>query len=83
VHNVSDVMAEPLVPGPSAPEVEIATAKVSAIHKLLNSIWNEQELPDQWKESIIVLLTTNFRRTSLLSTSYNMLWNILYSRLSP
>jgi hypothetical protein len=23
-------------------------------HKLINSIWNKQELHDQWKESIIV-----------------------------
>jgi hypothetical protein len=27
---------------------------LSAIHKLINSIWNREELPDQWKESIIV-----------------------------
>jgi hypothetical protein len=27
---------------------------VSAIHKLINSIRNKKELPDQWKESIIV-----------------------------
>jgi hypothetical protein len=25
-----------------------------AIHKLVNSVWNKEELPDQWKESIIV-----------------------------
>jgi hypothetical protein len=24
------------------------------IYKLINSIWNKEELPDQWKESIIV-----------------------------
>jgi hypothetical protein len=70
--------AEPLVLGPSLPEVEIAIAKLeryklpgsvqiwaeliqargetllSAIHELNNSIWNKEELPDQWKESIIV-----------------------------
>jgi hypothetical protein len=23
----------------------------SKIHKLINSIWNKEELPDQWKES--------------------------------
>ena len=28
----------------------------SATHKLTNSIWNEKELPEQWKESIIVPL---------------------------
>jgi hypothetical protein len=26
----------------------------SEIHKLINCIWNKEELPDQWKESIIV-----------------------------
>jgi mannosyltransferase OCH1-like enzyme len=24
------------------------------IHKLINFIWNKEELPDQWKESIVV-----------------------------
>jgi hypothetical protein len=28
-------------------------ALLSVIHKL-NSIWNKEEVPDQWKESIIV-----------------------------
>jgi hypothetical protein len=27
---------------------------LSVIHKLINSIGNQEELPDQWKESIIV-----------------------------
>jgi hypothetical protein len=33
-----------------------AGAKIllSAIHKLINSVWNKEELPDQWKESIVV-----------------------------
>jgi hypothetical protein len=26
----------------------------SATYKLINSIWNKEELPDQWKESINV-----------------------------
>jgi hypothetical protein len=67
-------MAEPLVPGPSRLEFEIAIAKfrkykstvsdqipaelieaggemlLFAIHKLINSAWNREELPDQWKE---------------------------------
>jgi hypothetical protein len=63
---------------------------LSAIHKLINSIWNEEELPDQWKESIIVPVhekddnadCNNYRRISLLSTSYKMLSNILRSSLS-
>jgi hypothetical protein len=28
----------------------------SEIHKLISSIWNKEELPQQWKESIIVPL---------------------------
>jgi hypothetical protein len=71
-------MTEPLVPGHSRIELEIAIAKLkkykspdgdlipahliqaggetllSAIHKLINSTWNKEKLPDQWKESIIV-----------------------------
>jgi hypothetical protein len=27
---------------------------LSTIHKLINSVWNKEELPDQWKASIIV-----------------------------
>jgi hypothetical protein len=30
---------------------------LSAIHKLINSIWNKEELPDQWKESIMYEFT--------------------------
>ena len=26
----------------------------SEIHKLINSIWNKEELPEEWRESIIV-----------------------------
>jgi hypothetical protein len=77
VHNVGDVRqievhkAEPLVPGRSHLEVEIAIAKLKkykspgsdqilaeliqaesevllpVIHKLINSVWNKEELPDQ------------------------------------
>jgi hypothetical protein len=123
VHNVSDVrqievhMTEPLVPGPSRLEVEIAIAKLkkyeykspgsdqipaeqiqaggemllSVIHKLINSIWNKEQLPDQCKEPITVPIhkmgdktnCNNYRGISLLSTSYNILSNILLSRLSP
>jgi hypothetical protein len=27
---------------------------LSAIPKLINSVWNKEELPDEWNESIIV-----------------------------
>jgi hypothetical protein len=50
---------------------------LSAIHKLINSVWNMEELPDQWKESVIVPIhkkgdetdCNNYRGISLLSTS--------------
>jgi hypothetical protein len=29
---------------------------LSAIHKLINSVWNKEKLPDQWKESITVAI---------------------------
>jgi hypothetical protein len=48
---------------------------VSKIHNLINSIWNKEELPDQWKESIIVPVhkkgdkidCSNYHGISLLS----------------
>jgi hypothetical protein len=27
---------------------------LSMIHKLIHAVWSKEELPDQWKESIIV-----------------------------
>jgi hypothetical protein len=64
---------------------------LSTIHKLINSVWNKEELPNQWKESIIVTVhkkgnktdCNNYCGISLLSTSYKILSNILLSRLSP
>jgi hypothetical protein len=64
---------------------------LSAIHKLINSDWNKEEMPDQWKESIIIPVhrkgnktdCNNYRGISLLSISYNILSSILLSRLCP
>jgi hypothetical protein len=54
------------------------------IFELINSIWNTEKLPDQWKESIIVPVLKKGDKTdcsncwgiSLLSNSYKMLSNI-------
>jgi hypothetical protein len=62
---------------------------LSEMHKLITSVWNKEELPDQWKESIIVPIhkkgdktdCNNYHGISLLSTSYNILSNILHLRL--
>jgi hypothetical protein len=60
------------------------------IHKLVNSIWNKEELPEKWKESVIMPIYRNGNETDcsnhqdilMLLTSYKILSNILLSRLS-
>jgi hypothetical protein len=64
---------------------------LSDIHKLVNSISNKEELPQQWKESVIVPI---YRRLIILSTVIilgyhcfqlhnNILSSIVLPRLSP
>jgi sorting nexin-29 len=63
----------------------------SEIHKLICCIWNKEELPQQWKESIIVPIykkgdktdCNNYQGISLLLTAYKILSNILLARLTP
>jgi len=59
------------------------------IHILIISIWNKEELPEEWKESVIVPIykgiktyCNNYRSISLLPTMYKILFNILLSRLT-
>jgi hypothetical protein len=62
----------------------------SEIHRLICCIWNKEELPQQWKESIIVQIykkgdktdCNNHQGISLLSTAYKFLSNILLARLT-
>jgi len=62
-----------------------------AIHKLIISTWIKEELPEEWKESVIVPIhkkghktdCNNYRGISLLPTTYEVLSNILLSRLIP
>jgi len=61
------------------------------IRTLIISIWNKEELPEEWKESIIVPICkrsdktdcSNCRGTSVLPPTYRILSNILLSRLTP
>jgi hypothetical protein len=63
----------------------------SEIFKFIKLIWNKEELPHQWIESIVVPVhkngdktdCSNYRGISLLSTSYKILSNILLARLTP
>ena len=110
IHGVNDVRqteihtAEPLVPEPSAFEVEMATEKLKShespgidqipaggkkisyeINKLIISIWNKEELPEEWKESITVPIYTKDDKTdcSKFTTTNKLLSHILLSRLTP
>jgi hypothetical protein len=57
----------------------------------MNSVWNKEELTEQWKELVIVPIykkgdkmdCSNYRDISLFSTTYNILSNILLSGLTP
>jgi len=61
------------------------------IHKLIIFIKNMDELPEEWKESIIMpipkkgdkIYCSNYRGISLPPTTYKILSNILLSRLTP
>ena len=64
----------------------------SEIHKRIHSIWNKEELPVEWKESIIVPVYKTRDKThsskyigkSLLSTTYKISFSILLCpRLTP
>jgi hypothetical protein len=39
---------------------------LSAIRKLINSVWNKEELPDQWKESINVPIHKKGDKTDVI-----------------
>jgi hypothetical protein len=54
------------------PELIQAGGKLllSAIHKLINSIWNKEELPDQWKQSIILPIHKKGDETVIIIVGY-------------
>jgi hypothetical protein len=60
-------------------------------HKLICSVWNKEELPQQWKESIIIQIhekgdktdCNNYRGITLVSTAYTVLSKLLLARLIP
>ena len=42
----------------------------SPIHKLINSIWNKKELPEQWTESIILTPQKKGDKTDVILEGY-------------
>jgi hypothetical protein len=83
------------LPGVDHSPTELIQAGGETLHseicKLIKLIWNKEELPHQWKESIVIPIhkkgdkteCSNYRSMSLLPTSYKMLSKILLSRLIP
>jgi hypothetical protein len=71
--------------------IEAGAETYSEIHNLIYSIWNKEELPQQWKESIIVPVhkngdktdCNNYRGFYLLTTAYKTLFKILLATLTP
>jgi hypothetical protein len=93
-------MAIEKIKRPKSPAVDQISAELikavcrtirSDIHKLIIPNRNKEELPEEWKESVIVPINnkgdktdcSNYRGISLLSTLYKILPDILLSRLTP
>jgi len=61
------------------------------INKPIVLIWNKEGLPQAWKDAIIVPIhkkgcrmdCNNYRDFPLLPTSYKILSNIVYSKMTP
>ena len=62
----------------------------SGTHKLITFVWNKEELPEEWKQSIIVRIykkedktdCSNYGDLLHLPTMYKILSNILLSKLT-
>ena len=90
-----DKLKSHISPGTDLIPVEMMTVrgrlKHYEIHQFIISIWSKEELPEEWKESIIVHIykkcdktaCSNYRGISLLPTTYKILSIILLSRLIP
>jgi hypothetical protein len=61
------------------------------MHELVTRIWNDEELPEEWRTSIMCPLYKkgdklecgNYRGIALLNTAYKIFANILYKRFLP
>ena len=63
---------------------------LSEITQQINSIWNNEEMLEEWKQSVIVSISKegdktdckNYRCLSHLSITYKIIFTILLSRLT-
>jgi hypothetical protein len=81
-------------PGVDQIPAELIQARGQTLHSeirmLIKLMWNKEELPRQWKVSVMVPIhkegdkadCSNYRGVSLLSTSYKILSHILLARLT-
>jgi len=53
----------------------------SEIHKLINSIWNKEDLPEDWKESIIVPVYEKSDKTDVIIEVYQFCQ--LHAKVNP
>ncbi|KAE9522623.1 hypothetical protein AGLY_016986 [Aphis glycines] len=64
---------------------------LNQLHKLINIIWEQEEIPESWRVSILcpvfkkgdIMECENYRGISLLNTTYKILSNILLIRINP
>jgi hypothetical protein len=50
---------------------------LSAIQKLIHSVWNKEEFPDQWKESIIVPVHKTGHKLTVIMAHDKNRWRAL------
>jgi sorting nexin-29 len=74
-----------------APGDNIPAELLKALHRIINKVWEEEKIPEDWRRSIICpifkkgdkLTCSNYRGISLLSSSYKILSRIIKRRLDP
>jgi len=63
---------------------------LNQLHKLINIIWEQEEIPESWRVSVLcpvfkkgdTMECENYRGISLLNTTYKILSNILLIRIN-